>query len=231
MAHGLGLRSRGLILLGVVCAHASLLLLPGPDFAGNAPPVPLQVRLVAQTISASGMQALPEPVRQRQADRPAGRPRPVQMPVAEPSRDAPVPAQPVLSESPAQTGPAEAAPPVTQKEERSGRAEAFGVAPPFAGTSVASSVRTPASCDTRLRQEDYPISARRDEIEGRVVVHARVARSGRVEEVRVARRSGHAVLDEAALRAARHWRCSPASQDGMTVDSWVSVSVVFRLDA
>lgn len=229
MAHGLGRRARGLILLGVVCAHALLLLLPGPDFATWPALSALQVRLVAKPVSASGMQFLPLPVQERQAAKPSGRP--ARNPAPEPSRDAPLAAKPTSSESMTQAEPVEA----TGRgsvvpEEKSGRAEAVGIAPQSSGISAAPSVRVPASCDTRLRQEDYPAQARRDEIEGRVVVHARVARSGRVEEVKVARRSGHAVLDEAALRAARHWRCSPASLDGMAVDSWVAVPVVFRLD-
>ncbi len=230
MPNGLSLRARGLILLGVVCGHALLLLLPGPDFAKWPAPSTLQVQIVARTVSASGVQPISIPAQENQVAKTHERVarKKIAAQLHDMSVSASIPSQPVVHGEPAEPVPSGEG--GLRREENAAHPEDAGVARQSAGPSAVPSVRVPASCDTRLRQEDYPASARRDEIEGRVVVHARVMRSGRVEEVKVARRSGHAVLDEAALRAVRHWRCSPASQDGMAVDSWVAVPVVFRLD-
>ncbi|MBS1155844.1 MAG: TonB family protein [Proteobacteria bacterium] len=100
---------------------------------------------------------------------------------------------------------------------------------PATSGAAAPGVRTAASCDTRLLDSDYPTSARRDELEGRVVVQVRVLQSGRVQEPRVVKGSGFAVLDAAALRASAHWHCTPARQNGEAVESSVAVPVVFRL--
>lgn len=63
---------------------------------------------------------------------------------------------------------------------------------------------------TKRVQPDYPAPSRRRRDEGTVVIVARVD-GGRVVSLSVERSSGHAALDEAALRAARGWRFSEAS--------------------
>jgi protein TonB len=50
---------------------------------------------------------------------------------------------------------------------------------------------------------EYPLRARRLGLEGRVVVAVRVDRRGRVVEIIVRESSGHEILDEAAIAAAR----------------------------
>ncbi|MFA7233796.1 MAG: energy transducer TonB [Terrimicrobiaceae bacterium] len=52
----------------------------------------------------------------------------------------------------------------------------------------------------------YPEFARRNGWQGHVMVRASVDASGRVRYVTVARASGYAVLDQAALQAVRGWR-------------------------
>jgi TonB family protein len=53
---------------------------------------------------------------------------------------------------------------------------------------------------------DYPAAARRRGCCGTVLLRVDVDRAGLVTEVVVQQSCGHAVLDDAALRAVRHWR-------------------------
>jgi periplasmic protein TonB len=52
----------------------------------------------------------------------------------------------------------------------------------------------------------YPLLARRKGWEGTVVIEIHVSGSGRVEQARVEKSSGYAILDGAALGAIRSWR-------------------------
>ena len=56
----------------------------------------------------------------------------------------------------------------------------------------------------------YPRSARRKGLEGRVVITVTVGPSGKVSQCSVSQSSGHAVLDQSALSAARRHRFIPA---------------------
>jgi protein TonB len=76
----------------------------------------------------------------------------------------------------------------------------------------------------------YPLAARRQGAEGRVVLRAQVLEDGRCAEVRIALGSGHALLDEAALSTVRRWRFVPATRTGVAVSSWVEVPIQFHLD-
>ena len=51
--------------------------------------------------------------------------------------------------------------------------------------------------------KSYPESARRDGVQGRVVVHFRVDEAGDVRELALVQSSGSGVLDEAALTMLR----------------------------
>ena len=73
----------------------------------------------------------------------------------------------------------------------------------------------------------YPIEARRDGIEGTVMVLALVGRDGSVEEVRI--KHSIPVLDAAALEAVRRWKFTPAMTAGKPVAVWVGVPVKFTL--
>jgi protein TonB len=61
-------------------------------------------------------------------------------------------------------------------------------------------------------------------------VHATVAASGECTRADLRRSSGHAILDEAALRAVRGWRFVPALRDGRPVAAGVDIPIVFRLE-
>lgn len=57
----------------------------------------------------------------------------------------------------------------------------------------------------RRAQPNYPTSARRAGVEGRVVLTVQVRTDGRVGSVRVSRSSGSAALDSAAISAVKRW--------------------------
>jgi protein TonB len=76
----------------------------------------------------------------------------------------------------------------------------------------------------------YPLVARRLGMEGVVMLEVVVAPDGTAADVRVLQSSGHAPLDESALRTVRtSWRFIPARQDGVPVTSRVTVPIRFRL--
>ena len=75
----------------------------------------------------------------------------------------------------------------------------------------------------------YPRRARRDGLEGRVVLSARVSAAGRIVGLQVVRSSGHEILDRAAFRAVNRWTVRPARQGGSPVPSEVRIPILFRL--
>jgi TonB family protein len=75
----------------------------------------------------------------------------------------------------------------------------------------------------------YPLAARRQGIEGRVMLLAQVRTDGSCGEVTIQQSSGHAVLDRAALDTVRQWRFIPARRGGQVVEAPVQVPIVFRL--
>jgi TonB family protein len=83
----------------------------------------------------------------------------------------------------------------------------------------------------RLLHEERPVyteQARRQGIEGDVLIELVVRSDGTVGNVRLLRRLGHG-LDEQALRAVQQWRFAPAERLGAPVDVLVEVAVEFRL--
>lgn len=76
----------------------------------------------------------------------------------------------------------------------------------------------------------YPLAARRQGAEGRVVLRAQVLEDGRCAKVHIVRSSGHALLDETALATVRRWRFMPATRAGTPVAASVDVPISFRLD-
>ena len=77
----------------------------------------------------------------------------------------------------------------------------------------------------------YPSRARRDGIEGKVTVLVTISTVGRVSNARVTSSSGNASLDAAALKAALHYRFTPAKNSlGQTVSSQAAIPFKFRLN-
>ncbi len=75
----------------------------------------------------------------------------------------------------------------------------------------------------------YPLAARRQGLEGRVLLRVRVAPNGTPADVTMLETSGHAILDGAASDALARWRFEPARRLGLPISGTVDVPIVFRL--
>lgn len=75
----------------------------------------------------------------------------------------------------------------------------------------------------------YPPMARRNGIEGQVVLSVNVSQDGKPLSVDVASSSGSRLLDEAALEAVQRWRFVPARQFGLPIKAHVAVPIRFQL--
>lgn len=76
---------------------------------------------------------------------------------------------------------------------------------------------------------NYPRLARLRRQEGVVVLSVRVTADGLPAEVRVKRGSSFELLDEAALRAVRHWRFTPARKGNRTAACQIEVPIRFEM--
>jgi len=76
----------------------------------------------------------------------------------------------------------------------------------------------------------YPEDAKKDKVEGVVIVQAVIGEDGTVSRVRALKRL-HPSVDEAALEAIRQWRFEPALLDGEPVAVHYNLTVNFRLDS
>lgn len=100
------------------------------------------------------------------------------------------------------------------------------------GTSLSYTPRVPTTPLTVLHAPllSYPKEASLQGIQGRVILRVRVGVDGRPADAEVARSSGHALLDSAALEQVKAWRFKPATEDGKPVPGTVSVPVIFQME-
>lgn len=82
---------------------------------------------------------------------------------------------------------------------------------------------------TRLLAREYPAELRDAGIGGRVLVWVFIDDEGRVAQTRIYESSGYEALDEAAMRAVRQGRFSPARNRGEVVPVWIAVPVTFQV--
>ena len=83
-----------------------------------------------------------------------------------------------------------------------------------------------SSCKPR-----YPQSARRNGIEGTVVVTILILKNGTVGEAYVSSSSGNSELDDAAINAICKWRFSPASNSlGQSMECYTTIPIGFSLN-
>ena len=75
----------------------------------------------------------------------------------------------------------------------------------------------------------YPPIARRNGIEGRVLLKVLVSRDGRAAHVQIDQTSGSSELDGAALEAVRNWQFAPGRRGAEAVESWIVIPVDFVL--
>ncbi len=77
---------------------------------------------------------------------------------------------------------------------------------------------------------EYPASALREGITGRVVLRVTVDADGKVTAASVLTSSGHAILDDAALAGVQQWRFQPARRLGVAIAKDIAVPMTFQID-
>lgn len=81
----------------------------------------------------------------------------------------------------------------------------------------------------RAVEQNYPKLLKDAGIGGQVTVWILIGTDGTVEKTQVQRSSGHAALDEAAVRAAREFRFTPARNRGELVPVWIAIPIAFAV--
>jgi periplasmic protein TonB len=76
----------------------------------------------------------------------------------------------------------------------------------------------------------YPAAARRAGEQGTVMLRVLVSRDGTAARVEIDKSSGSPHLDAAARETVKAWRFAPARRGAETIESWIVVPVVFRLE-
>lgn len=75
----------------------------------------------------------------------------------------------------------------------------------------------------------YPRAARRQGIEGKVVLSVAINAAGKVDAVTIASSSGRPILDEAARSGVRRWIFAPARLLGVPISSQMEIPIIFQL--
>ncbi len=102
--------------------------------------------------------------------------------------------------------------------------------PPSLGTKGPIFVKgdvIPPVCIKKVKPK-YPEVAKRAKIEGIVIIQAIINKEGKVVSARVIKGLGKA-LNEAALEAVYKWEFTPATLNGVPVDVYFNLTVVFKL--
>ncbi|MFH1914321.1 MAG: TonB family protein [Pseudomonadota bacterium] len=76
---------------------------------------------------------------------------------------------------------------------------------------------------------EYPFVAKRNRVEGEVVVRMLVDSEGRPQKLSIHSSTPAGVFDETALGAAERWRFKPGRYRGNAVDTWVLLPFAFEL--
>lgn len=88
---------------------------------------------------------------------------------------------------------------------------------------------TPQHDETALmRRVRYPDMARRNGIEGTVLISALIGKNGSVEKIKVID-SDNEMLNDAALKAVQETTFTPAKQNGQPVRCWIQLPIRFSL--
>lgn len=75
----------------------------------------------------------------------------------------------------------------------------------------------------------YPLLARRNGLQGRVVLNVEVLANGSSGKVTVQSSSGYTMLDNAAIQTVMHWRFAAARRAGQAIDMWFMIPIQFSL--
>jgi protein TonB len=75
----------------------------------------------------------------------------------------------------------------------------------------------------------YPLTARRRNYEGTVLLDVLVRRDGTVGSVRLSQSSGHEALDQSAMRAVMKWTFHPGKRGDEPLEMWVTIPIRYQL--
>lgn len=170
---------------------------------------------------------------------PAIAPKRIPMPKHPPApKERPVqPVQPLPAAAPAPvmtTNAATAPAPAAFTPAPQAKAAPVSLASPAPPPAPAPAKVTPARFDADYLHNPapaYPRAARRYGDQGRVLLKVLVSAQGTARTVEVEASSGSARLDQAAQHTVSQWRFVPARRGSESIDDWVLVPVVFRLDS
>ena len=79
-------------------------------------------------------------------------------------------------------------------------------------------------------QPDYPMLLREHGVGGVVWLRVWVDSEGQPAQIQLAKGSGYRLLDDAAMRAVKHWRFIPAQHGEQRLASWVEFPIRFSLN-
>ena len=229
----LGTPHRGLALGGVLLLHGLVLL--GVVFSPGRtthprPPASTTLTLVQVVWPEAPARPLAQPVQPAPAPRtqaPAPTPSVARAP-ARPSAPTPVTQE---------TSPVPPTGTVTGSTTSGAPGPSTDGGPPgSSGTSQGGAVAPPALQAGRPDYAhnpppDYPLVLREQGVGGTVWLRVWVEHDGRPGEVRLHKGSGYRLLDDAALRAVRHWRFIPARLGPHSQASWVEFPIRFALQS
>ncbi|MFA7601674.1 MAG: energy transducer TonB [Novosphingobium sp.] len=193
--------------------HVGLLVLL-LTFRGPLTEVVRQPRVIVYDVKLEP----PPPPPEAQPNRPVTEPSPAAVHVPRPPIALPLP-PPAIATTEEPLPPAQ---PVAEAGPKVAPAPAPAPPPPVAGGDLSSSM-------IHAPPPRYPHESRRKREQGTVVLTVLLATDGSVTDVRVARSSGYARLDEAARKAVRNWRWSPMLRAGVAVEVRGTVEIPFVL--
>jgi protein TonB len=187
---------------------------------------PMVVDLIAPTPEAPPPPPPPPPKVQPKTPPPP----PAAVIAATPPVPAPVP---VFTAPPSPPQPAPVPPPDTPPPPPAPPAPPAPVAPPVPPAPAPAAPRQVVLTDSdwvRVPEIEYPLASRRLKEEGTVVVRALIDTRGVPKQVALQRSSGHARLDQQALRAAMTARVKPRTENGVPFEFWIAMPLAFELE-
>lgn len=209
----------------ILAAHALLLgwalqAVPRTPAVQQPEVMAMEVRTITPPKPLPQLAPPPPPVARRSAPTPPA-----------PARQVPRP-EPILAAAPSAAAAEFSTPPPSPAPVAAPAPAAVTEVAPAPEAPRAAAI-TPARFDADYLQNPapaYPVLARRQGEQGRVLLLVRVSAAGGADEVQIKQTSGHPRLDEAALAAVRQWRFVPARQGSEAVAANVVVPITFRLN-
>ena len=201
----------------VLGLHMALLLwMGGERITDRAQRPDMQIEFISPPPSISPTSS-PAPL-------PAPATPPLRGPVTSPAPSLTAPPQPPapIAQAPLLPTPSDQSPPAPQQPS----------AVPAATqvlTSALSSEADYQAADLNNPKPLYPLSAIRQEAQGRVLLLVEVLPDGRAGRITLEQSSGHAILDASAMNTVRRWRFKPAQQAGASVSQTIRIPIDFTL--